>query len=198
MVVVLDSYMGVFMPEDIGGRVSKFMSGDSSFPFIEKDEIIGTFYLFGREKGVTGYQEAETVVDLARRTVQRSSGHITVLRNMGNKLTSEFIRQDYTKRALQISVEVQNEHSFDTSQLEKRITMDPTILSACFAQHIAYYDQDYFFELLGPFDENQIPRPLLCKLSGRMLLVAYNTADRHALPFQNTLQPFLEWIRKTS
>jgi hypothetical protein len=196
MVVVLDSYMGIFMPEDIGARVSKFMSGNSFFPFIEKDEIIGTFYLFGREKGVIGYQEAETVLDLARRTVRRSSGHITVLRNMRNKLSSDFIRQDYTKRALQISVEVQNEHSFDTSQLEKRITMDPAILSACFAQHIAYYDQDYFFELLGPFDENHIPGPLLCNLSGRMLLVAYNTADRHALPFQNTLQPFLEWIRK--
>jgi hypothetical protein len=190
--------MGIFMPEDIGPRVSKFMSGNSSFPFIEKDEIIGTFYLFGREKGVTGDQEAETVVDLARRTVQRSSGHITVLRNMGNKLTSDFIRHDYTKRALQISVEVQNEHSFDTSQLEKRITMDPTILSSCFAQHIAYYNQDYFFELLGPFDENHIPRPLLRKLSGRMLLVAYNIADPHALPFQNTLQPFLEWFGKAS
>jgi hypothetical protein len=198
MVVVLDSYMGIFIPEDIGARISKFMSGERFFPFIEKDEIIGTFYLFGREKGVTGDQEAETVLDLARRTVQRSSGHIAVLRTMRNKLSSDFIRQDYTKRALQISVEVQNEHSFDTSRLEKRITMDPTILSACFAQHIAYYDQDYFFELLGPFDENQIPRPLLRKLSGRMLLVAYNTTDRHALPFHNTLQPFLEWIRKAN
>jgi hypothetical protein len=71
MVVVLDSYMGIFIPEDIGARISKFMSGDRFFPFIENDEIIGTFYLFGREKGVTGDQEAETVVDLARRTVQR-------------------------------------------------------------------------------------------------------------------------------
>jgi hypothetical protein len=198
MVIVLDSYMGIFMPEDIGARVSRFMSGDCSFPFIEKDEMIGTFYLFGRDKGVTGYQEAETVLDLARRTVHRSSRHITVLRNMRNKLTSDFIRQEYTKRALQISVEVQNENSFDTSQREKRITMDPTILSACFAQHIAYYDQEYFFELLGPFDENQIPRPLLHKLGGRMLLVAYNTAHGHTLPFQNTLQPFLKWIRKAN
>jgi hypothetical protein len=198
MVVVLDSYMGIFMPEDIGIRVSKFMSSDTSFPFIEKDEIIGTFYLFGRDKGVTGYQEKETVLDLARRTVYRSSAHITVLRNMRDKLTSEFVRQDYNKRALQIAVEVQNEHLFNSAKLTKRIAMDPTILSACFAQHIVYYNQDYFFELLGPFHEDQLPLPLLGKLKGRMLLMAYNTADANALPFDNTLKPFLEWIRKVN
>jgi hypothetical protein len=198
MVVTLDSYMGIFMPEDIRIRVSKFMSGDISFPFIERNEIIGTFYLFGREKGVIGHREKETVLDLARRTVRRSSAHITVLRNMKNKLTSDFVRQDYNRRALQIAVEVQNEHLLDSAKLEKRITMDPTILSACFEQHIAYYNQEYFFELLGPLHENQLPMALLGKLNGRMLLMAYNTADGNGLPFDNTLKPFFEWIRKVN
>jgi hypothetical protein len=116
---------------------------------------------------------------------------------MRNRLRSDFIRQDYTKRALQISIEVQNEPSFDLSQLHRRVATDPTILSACFTQHIAYHKQDYFFELFGPFSENKIPKILLNKLQGRMLLLGYNTANSLSLPFQNTLFLFLDWITKT-
>ena len=196
MVVVLDSYMGMFLPEDIAVRVWEFIDGTKSFPFIEKHEVMSTFYLFGKDKGIRSDREAQIVLDLARKTVQRSSSQITILEKVRNKLTADFIRQDYTRRALQISIEVKNEGSFDLSQLNKRIATDPTILSACFAQHIAYYSQDYFFELLGPFNENQIPKRLLCKLQGRMLLLAYNTADAQALPFENTFLPFLDWIAK--
>ena len=196
MVVILDSYMGMFLPEDVALRISEFMAGHKSFPFIEKDEIMAIFYLFGKNKGVVGDKEAETAVDLARKTIQRSSSDIAILSNNRNKLSSDFVRQDYTKRALQISVEVQKERSFDLSQMNKRIVSDPTILSACFSQHIAYYNQVYFFELLGPFNKNQIPESLLYKLQGRMLLLAYNTADAQALPFENTLLPFLDWMRR--
>ncbi len=196
MVVIFDSYMGMFLPEDIATRISEFMASNNSFPFIEKDETMATFYLFGMIKGVIGDNELQTTVDLARKTTQRASSYITILANNCNKLTADFIRHDYTKRALQISLEVQNERSFDLSQLNKRIAMDPTILSACFAQHIAYYNQDYFFELLGPFNEKQIPKSLLCKLQGRMLLLGYNAANAKALPFENTLLPFLDWIKR--
>jgi hypothetical protein len=196
MAVLLDSYMGMFLPRDIAVRITNFMAGDITFPFIEKDEIMATFYLFGKDKGVIGDQEAQTALDLAQRTIQKSCSDITIIRNMRNRLNSDFIRQEYTKRALQISIEVQNEPSLDLSQLNRRIAMDPAILSACFTQHIAYYNQDYFFELLGPFNENKIPKILLNKLEGRMLLLGYNTADSHSLPFQNTLLPFLDWITK--
>jgi hypothetical protein len=197
MVVLLDSYMGMFLPRDIAVRITNFMAGDIVFPFIDKNEIMATFYLFGKDKGVIGHREAQTAIDLARRTIQKSSSDITILRNMRNKLSPDFIRQDYTKRALQVSIEVQNEPSFDLSQLNRRISTDPTILSACFTQHIAYYNQDYFFELLGPFNENKVPKTLLNKLQGRMLLLGYNTADSQSLPFQNTLFPFLDWIRRS-
>src|SRR5919206_2089540 len=196
MVVLIDSYMGMFLPEDIARRVSEFMAGKNSFPFIEKDQIMATFYLFGKSKGVIGDNELETTVDLARKTTQRASSYITILANNRNKLTADFIRHDYIKRALQVSLEVQNEPSFDLSQLNKRIATDPTILSACFAQHIAYYNQDYFFELLGPFNEKQIPKSLICKLQRRMLLLAYNAANAKALPLENSLLPFLDWIEK--
>ncbi|MFL6441948.1 MAG: hypothetical protein ACJ702_08320, partial [Nitrososphaeraceae archaeon] len=192
MTVLLDSYMGMFLPRDIAVRITNFMAGDIVFPFIDKNEITATFYLFGKDKGVIGHREAQTAIDLARRTIQKSSSDITILQNMRNKLSPDFIRQDYNKRALEISIEVQNEPSFDLSQLNRRISTDPTILSACFTQHIAYYNQDYFFELLGPFNENKVPKTLLNKLQGRMLLLVYNTADSQSLPFQNTLFPFLD------
>jgi hypothetical protein len=197
MVVLLDSYMGMFLPRDIAVRITNFMAGDIVFPFIDRNEIMATFYLFGKDKGVIGHREAQTAIDLARRTIQKSSSDITILQNMRNKLSPDFIRQDYTKRALEISIEVQNEPSFDLSQLNRRISTDPTILSACFTQHIAYYNQDYFFELLGPFNENKVPKTLLNKLQGRMLLLGYNTANSQSLPFQNTLFPFLDWIRRS-
>jgi hypothetical protein len=197
MTVLLDSYMGMFLPRDIAVRITNFMAGDIVFPFIDKNEIMATFYLFGKDKGVIGHREAQTAIDLARRTIQKSSSDITILQNMRNKLSPDFIRQDYTKRALEISIEVQNEPSFDLSQLNRRISTDPTILSACFTQHIAYYNQDYFFELLGPFNENKVPKTLLNKLQGRMLLLGYNTANSQSLPFQNTLFPFLDWIRRS-
>lgn len=195
MTVLLDSYMGMFLPRDIAVRITNFMAGDIVFPFIDKNEITATFYLFGKDKGVIGHREAQTAIELARMTIQKSSRDITILRNMHNKLSPDFIRQDYTKRALQISIEVQNEASFDLSHLNRRISRDPTILSACFTQHIAYYNQDYFFELLGPFNENEVPKDLLNKLQARMLLLGYNTEDAQSLPFQNRFFPFLDWIR---
>jgi hypothetical protein len=196
MVVLLDSYMGMFLPRDIAVRITNFMASDVVFPFIDKDEIMATFYLFGKDRGVIGDREAQTVIELAQRTIQKLLSDITILRNMRSRLSPHFIRQEYTKRALQISIEVQNESSFDLSQLNRRIATDPTILSACFTQHIAYYNQDYFFELLGPFNENKIPKTLLNKLQERMLLLGYNTAEAQLLPFENTLFPFLDWIRK--
>jgi hypothetical protein len=197
MVVLLDSYMGMFLPSDIAARITNFMAGDSAFPFIDNDEIIAIFYLFGKDKGVIGHQEVQITIDLAQRTIQRSSSDITFLRNMRNRISTDFIRQEYIKRALQISIEVQNERSFELAKLNRRIATDPTILSACFAEHIAYYNQDYFFELLGPFSQNKIPKNLLNKLQGRMLLFGYNAADGQSLPFQDTLYPFLDWIRKS-
>ena len=198
MVVLLDSYMGMFLPVDIAARITNFMAGEIVFPFIAEDEITATFYLFGKDKGVIGAAEKQIAIDLAQRTIQKALSNISILRNMRNKLSTNFIREDYTKRALQISIEVQNQPSFDLSQLNKRISADPTILSACFVQHIAYYEQDHFFELLGPFEENEIPEAQEKKLQGRMLLLGYNTAEAQSLPFENTLLPFIDWITKSS
>ena len=113
---------------------------------------------------------------------------------MPNKMDSNFTRENYIRRSLLISVELQQDSSFDWSKMNKRIAGDPSILSDCFAQHIAYYKQDYFFELFQPFDENQLPSSLRRKLEGRMLLVCFNAKDSKSLPFESTLVPFIEWI----
>jgi hypothetical protein len=82
--------------------------------------------------------------------------------------------------------------------MDKRIATDPIILSSCFAQHIAYYAQDHFFELFGPLNENQIPTIIKKKLEERMLLLGFNVKDSKSLPVKNTLIPFINWIIKNS
>ena len=45
LTVISDSYMGIFLPPDISKRISKFLDGDLDFPFVDKDEIMGVFFL---------------------------------------------------------------------------------------------------------------------------------------------------------
>jgi hypothetical protein len=197
MVIVADSYMGMFSPEDIPCRITRFLSGNIGFPFIKEDEIMATFYLFGKDNGVNGDMEILAATDLTRRTIEQLSRDIRMLYNMPNKMNHDFIRENYARRALQVSIEVQNDNSFKLSEINKRIATDPTILTSCFEQHIAYHKQDYFFELFGPLKENQIPASLRKKLQGRMLLLGFNAEDSKSLPFKNTLIPFINWMGKT-
>lgn len=196
MVIVVDSYMGMFMPEDVPYRITRFIANKIEFPFINKGEIMATFYLFGKDNGVKGEMEILTVTDLARRTIEQLSRDIRIFYNIPHRMDPQFIRENYIKRALQISIEVQKDLSFNLSEINKRVATDPTILSSCFAQHIAYYKQDYFFELFQPFKENQVSISLRKKLHGRMLLLGFNVRDSKSLPFENALIPFMTWLRK--
>jgi hypothetical protein len=190
--------MGMFLPSDIATRIINFMAGEVAFPFIDKKEIMGVFYLFGKDNCVTDRSEEQAAIDLARRVVKNSQRDISILRNIRSKLCTDFIRQDYTKRALQVSIELQNETSFDISQLNRRIATDPSILSSCYVEHIAYHEHYNFFELLGPFQDNTIPKVLQKKLQRRMLLLGYNSPNPESLPFENSLIPFLDWMSKLS
>ncbi len=194
LVVVSDSYMGMFLPVDISCRITQFMAGKIEFPFINKDELAATFYIFGKDYGVKGQIEKLTAIDLAKKAIQQLSKDIRIFYNMPNKLDSNFIRENYIRRSLQISIELQKDGSYALSEMNKRIAGDPTILSSCFAQHIAYYKQDYFFELFQPFEKNQLPSLLTTKLEGRMLLIGFNAKDSKSLPFQNSLVHFIRWI----
>ncbi|HEX2405965.1 MAG TPA: hypothetical protein VHJ38_02050 [Nitrososphaeraceae archaeon] len=195
MVVVTDSYMGIFTPVDIDSRIIQFLEKKIEFPFIKKDEIMGIFYLFGKDNKVISDLEILSVKNIAKRTMEQRARNIKILHEFEkNKLDSDFIREEYNKRILQISIE---EQASSSKHLSYRITRDPTIISNCFEQHIAYYKQDYFFELFKqPIKKTEVPSSLINKLEQRMLMLCYNVSDSSQLPDNNTISPFFQWLNE--
>lgn len=191
MPVVSDSYMGIFMPPDISSRIKQFMAARVNFPFIKKDEMMAAFYLFGKDQGVAGESEIKAAIDIAKRTVEQVAKDIRLYTAAPQKMDARFTRENYTKRSLQIVVD-----SGPQSEVDRRIVGDPAILSDCFAQHVAYLQQRFFFELFQPFKGEQVPPALKNKLEGRMLLLGFNVKDRQSLPFKSSLQPFFGWMLK--
>jgi len=196
MVVITDSFMGIFTPIDISDRIIKFIEKKIEFPFIKEDEIVGIFYLFGKDNKVTSELEMLSVRNIAKKTMEQQARNIKIFHEFKeNKLDSEFIREEYNKRILQISIEEQM-YSSSPSHLRSRIVGDPTIQSNCFEQHIAYYKQDYFYELFKqPFKKTEIPAHLINKLEKRMLMLCYNVSDSSKLPYNNTIHPFFQWLK---
>jgi hypothetical protein len=187
--------MGIFLPKDITKRLYDFINKKTEFPFIGKDEIIGTFYLFGKNHKVSGQLDIMSVHSLARKTIEQITRNIKVLNSLEkNKINTPFIREEYTKRILQISID---NRELDTENMNLRILRDPTILSNCFEQHIVYYKQDYFFKIINkPFEKWELIPNLVNKLEGRMLMVGYNTSDHQKLLYRNMLEPFFEWLNE--
>ena len=195
MVVVTDSFMGIFTPIDISYRIVQFIEKKIEFPFIRENEIVGIFYLFGKDNKVTSELEILSVRNIAKRTMEQQARNIKIFHEFKeNKLNSEFIREEYNKRILQISIEEQM-YSSSPSHMRSRIVGDPTIQSNCFEQHIAYYKQDYFYELFKqPFKKTEVPSHLINKLEKRMLMLCYNVSDSSKLPYNNTIYPFFQWL----
>jgi len=183
--------MGIFMPPDISSRIKQFMAARVDFPFIRNDEMMAAFYLFGKDQGVAGESEMKAATDIAKRTVEQVAKDIRLYTAAPQKMDARFTRENYTKRSLQIVVD-----SATQSDVDRRIVGDPAILSDCFAQHVAYLQQRFFFELFQPFKGEQVPPALKNKLEGRMLLLGFNVKDRQSLPFKSSLQPFFGWMLK--
>lgn len=188
----------MFLPTDLPEKLVSFISGDLDFPLIPRDEIMGAFYLFGKDYGVSGKTEVLAVTDLAKRTIEQVGRNVSLFYRTPNKLSSIAVREDVMKRVLQISVELQQKkvNSGHDYKLNERIVKDPVILSDFLSQHIAYYQQDYFFELFQPFKKTELPFSLRDKLEGRMLLLAYNVKNLKSLPFESSLSPFIQWLEK--
>jgi hypothetical protein len=194
--VIGDSNMGMFLPPDISERLGNYLAKKLDFPIIRQEEIMGVFYLFGKEHGISGQTEILSATDLARRTIEQLGRNVRTFHNMPNKLDSSSVREEYMKRVMQISIELHQNRLGRKAELSARIAGDPTILTSCFAQHIAYYQRDYFFEFFQPFKINDLPISLSTKLEGRMLLLGFNVKNREALPYQNSLLPFFHWLDK--
>ncbi|PWU81545.1 MAG: hypothetical protein DLM72_06335 [Candidatus Nitrosopolaris wilkensis] len=191
--------MGMFLPENISQRITLFIGGKLEFPFIKKEELMGIFFIFGKNNKLYGEEEILAAADLGNRTVAHLTRTVRMFHNSPNKMDSNFTREHYTKRVLQISIELRDNTTntpFSQSQMNKRIAGDPTILTDCFAQHIACHQQDQFFEIFQPLTENHLPVSLRRKLEGRMLLLGFNVKGSRALPYASTLAAYLMWMKK--
>lgn len=186
-----DSYMGIFAPEDISSRILNFIDGKLEFPIISKHEIVATFYLFGKDHGISD-PDLLTTVDLAKRTVNQLDREIKAFAETASRMTTESVREIYNLRVLQLHADGRSQ----SYEISHKISRDPTILSACYVQHIAYYNQKYFFELFPQLNRDEIPLDLQTRLFRRMVLVGYNIGRENTLSLGGPIGYFYEWFKK--
>jgi hypothetical protein len=185
--------MGMIFPENISERISRFLDGKLNFPFIYGNELMCICFLYGRKWKVNGEEEYKQVIDLAAQTYRKLSTDIKAhSRNTEIDRITEFARSNYINRGLQITVETRSKEV----NVDQRFFSDPVILSDCFARHIAYYDQDFFFQVYGPFKGSDLTSDMYEILQGRMVMIGYNMMDQKSLPFEHPLMPFYVWMRE--
>lgn len=192
MPLATDSYMGIFLPADIGRRIIGFMASRTEFPFVGPDEVMATFHLLGKSHGVDA-GEVSQAADLAKKTAERLVSDIRLYRASPAKMNPALTRQNYHKRSLQIVVDLKG----DLSEVNERVAGDPAILADCFAQHVAHYKKDFFFELFGPLKSEELPKRVADRLAGRMVLLGYNSGDRKQIPFASPLEPFFDFVERS-
>jgi hypothetical protein len=196
--IISDSYMGIFIPRDFSNRVLNFINGKSNLPFTQKDEIIASFYIFGKDHKVNGELEITNVKDIARKTMEQIARQVRIYANNPISMNQESLRENFNKRSMQILIDSNNKNSnkkinFD---ITKRISRDPTILSECYAWHLAYYKQDYFFKLFHPLRGTDLPPDLVEQLEGRMLMLGFNVKNSAKLTYDDPIIPFLQWLNE--
>ena len=185
----------MILPEDISERISSFISGILDFPFVKKDELISLLYLYGKSNAVLDHPER--VLAIAKKTVETLEKSIERFRN-GPKsfFDSEYLRNNYIRRQLQITVDKDNnKNGKDAPDINKRrIINDPVILSECFLQHVAFYDQKYSFFFYGPLKENELTYDIRSLLSGKIVMLGYNKVQDE-LPFDHPIIPLYVWAK---
>lgn len=189
--------MGIFLPRDFPNRVLSFINGKNNLPLTEKDEIIASFYIFGKDHKVNGDLEITNVKDIARKTMEQLARQIRVLSSNPTSMNQELLRENFNKRSMQILIDsnIQNNNKINFD-ITRRISRDPTILSDCYAWHIAYYKQDYFFKLFNPLRGTDLPSGLVGQLEGRMLMLGFNVKNSANLTYEDPIIPFLEWMNE--
>lgn len=187
--------MTMILPEDISERISSFISGILDFPFVKKDELISLLYLYGKNNAVLDHPER--VLAIAKKTVETLEKSIEKYRN-GPKsfFDSEYLRNNYIRRQLQITVDKDNnKNDKDAPDINKRrIINDPVILSECFLQHVAFYNQKYSFFFYGPLKENELTYDIRSLLSGKIVMLGYNKVQDE-LPFDHPIIPLYVWAK---
>lgn len=190
--------MGIFLPRDFPNRVLSFINGKNNLPLTEKDEIIASFYIFGKDHKVNGDLEITNVKDIGRKTMEQLARQVRVLSSNPTSMNQELLRENFNKRSMQILIDsnIQNNNNKISFDITRRISRDPTILSDCYAWHIAYYKQDYFFKLFNPLRGTDLPPGLVGQLEGRMLMLGFNVKNSANLTYEDPIIPFLEWMNE--
>jgi hypothetical protein len=189
-VIVIDSYMTMILPDDIAERISGFIASKGSFPFVGRDELMCIMYLYGRNSMVSE-TDIDKVSSLAQHTASQLGQKIDIyINSSASKLDTEYIRSNYINRELQLTVERKPQED-----VKKRIAGDPAIISDCFAQHVAYYRQDYFLELYGPLRDSQLTSDIRSALADRMVMVCYNRKGAQETRLAHPLIPVYVWFR---
>lgn len=190
--------MGIFLPSDFPNRVLNFINGKNNLPFTKKDEIIATFYIFGKDHKVNGELEITNAKDIAGKTMAQLARQVKVFASNPISMNQELLRENFNKRSMQILVDsnTKNDNTKINSDITRRISRDPTILSDCYAWHIAYYKQDYFFKLFNPLRGDDLPSGLAEQLEGRMLMLGFNVKNSANLTYEDPIMPFLEWMKE--
>jgi hypothetical protein len=185
----------MILPEDISERISSFIAGSLEFPFIKEDEVISLLYIYGRNNRIVS--QPEQVLAIAKKTVETLEHTIVKYRN-GPKsfFDSEFSRNNYIRRQLQITVEKDdNKNDKNRPNINRRIINDPVILSECFSQHVAFFDQKYSFFIYGPLKENELTCDIVNLLSGNIVMLGYNK-EQDKLPFDHPIIPLYVWAKE--
>ena len=190
--------MGIFLPRDFPNRFLSFINGKNNLPLTEKNEIIASFYIFGKDHKVNGDLEITNVKDIARKTMEQLARQVRVLSSNPTSMNQELVRENFNKRSMQILIDsnIQNNNNKISFDITRRISRDPTILSDCYAWHIAYYKQDYFFKLFNPLRGTDLPPGLVGQLEGRMLMLGFNVKNSANLTYEDPIIPFLEWMNE--
>lgn len=190
--------MGIFIPRDFSYRVSDFINGKRNLPFTDKDELVASFYIFGKDNKVNGELEITNVKNIARKTMDQFARQVRIYANNPINMNPELLRENFNKRSMQILIDLNSKNTSEkeNSDITKRISKDPAILSECYAWHLAYYKQDYFFKLFNPLRSIDVLEDLVGRLEGRMLLIGFNVKNSTKLPYDDPIIPFLYWIKE--
>jgi len=142
--------------------------------------------------------EITNVKDIARKTMEQLARQIRVLSSNPTSMNQELVRENFNKRSMQILIDsnIKNDNSKISFDITRRISRDPTILSDCYAWHIAYYKQDYFFKLFNPLRGTDLPPGLVGQLEGRMIMLGFNVINSENLTYEDPIIPFLEWMNE--
>lgn len=185
-----NSFMGLLFPEDLPERIKAFLAGKREFPYISADEIIGLFYIFGKQKEISSGIETAQILQLCGKTVRDFDKAIAQYRTNVFSMDSNFTRSKYLKRQLQITVDMKERSTSD------KLYKDPVIVADSIIQHISFHNEKYFFQVYGPLKEQEVVKDLHMSLLGRVVMVGFNRESEKSIPFAHPLIPLFTHLRQ--